>query len=171
MEASPRLEQDASQALVFFLGKEQFGIDILRIQEIRGSDHPTPMPSAPAHFKGVTNLRGDFVPVIDLRIKLGIAVRDDNAEGVTIILRVGPQMIGVVVDAVSEVLSVTQAQVKPPPPAEFNPSAAFVQGLVTHGDATIVLLDIERLLRSVDVSVDELVVLSKSGAREVASAA
>jgi purine-binding chemotaxis protein CheW len=162
MDADLQRRQNVSQALIFLLGKGQFGIDILQVQEIRGTDRPTPIPSAPSFFKGVTNLRGQFVPVIDLRVKLGIAVRDESAEGVTIILRVGPQQVGVVVDAVSEVLSVSPEDMKPSPAAEFAPSAVFVRGLITHGDATVVLLDIERLLSSADLKIEDLVACSQA---------
>lgn len=144
------------QALVFLLGEGRFGIDILQIQEIRGSDRPTAIPSAPEYFKGVTNLRGQFVPVIDLRVRFGIAVPKDAPEGVTIILRRREDRVGVVVDAVSEVMSMAPEDVKPPPSSEFAPSADYLRGLVSHGDETVVLLDIERLLASTQENIGEI---------------
>jgi purine-binding chemotaxis protein CheW len=144
-----------SQALVFVLGRGRFGIDILQVQEIRGIDRPTQIPAAPDYFKGVTHLRGEFVPVIDLRVRLAVPVAEASAEGVTIILRVGTQRVGIVVDGVSEVIAMSPQDVKPPP-AQFAPTAPYLRGLLSHGGETIVLLDIEALLAASEVKIEEL---------------
>jgi purine-binding chemotaxis protein CheW len=146
-------QQDASQALIFLLGGGQFGLDILQVQEIRDSVRPTPIPSSPPHFRGVINLRGEFVPVVDLRVKLGIAAPGQGPEGVTIILNVGGQRAGIVVDSVSEVLAIAPGEVRQMPATEYVPTANYVRGLVKHGDSTVVLLDIERLLPAAELEV------------------
>jgi purine-binding chemotaxis protein CheW len=143
MDAAAR---GVSQALVFLLGGGQFAVDIPQVQEIRGSDRPTPIPSAPVFFRGVTNLRGRFVPVIDLRIKLGIDVVDSAPGGVTIILMIRGQHVGVVVDGVSEVIDIAMDDLKPAPFGHYAASAMFIRGFLQSGDRTIVMLEVERLL-------------------------
>lgn len=157
MDAGPARGGEISQALIFMLGDGRFGIDILQVQEIRGSDRPTPIPSAPSYFRGVTDLRGEFVPVIDLRVKLGISADAGVGEGVTIILVVGAQRVGIVVDAVSEVITIDPAAVKPPPPARFAASTELVRGLFATEQGTVVLVDIDRILDSIDLKIAELV--------------
>jgi purine-binding chemotaxis protein CheW len=151
------MADESRQALIFLVGGGQFGLDILQVQEIRDSVRPTAIPSAPAYFKGVTNLRGEFVPVIDLRVKLGVAAPGVAPEGVTIIINAGGQRAGIVVDSVSEVLTIGSGAVRPMPATQFAPSAAYVQGLVSNGESTVVLLDIERLLPANDLDVRGLV--------------
>jgi purine-binding chemotaxis protein CheW len=140
-----------SQILIFILDGGQYGVDILKVQEIRDRVRPTPIPSAPDFFKGVTDLRGEFVPVIDLRVKLGIPVENEQANNVTIILRADDHLSGIVVDAVSEVLTISSGDVKPMPATRYTANVEFVHGLVTHAGSTVVLLDMDNLL-----SADEL---------------
>lgn len=154
MAAVMESARNECQALAFVLGGGQFAVDILQVQEIRGSDRPTAIPSAPDFFKGVTNLRGEYVPVIDLRVRLGIPVNAASHDGVTIILRLGERRVGIVVDGVSEVISMSD--LKPPPSAEYAPSTACVHGLVSHGDHTVVVLAIERVLASTEAMVRDL---------------
>ena len=152
-----------SQALVFLLGGGQFGVDILQVQEIRGSDRSTPLPAAPAFLRGVTNLRGRFVPVIDLRVKLGIEVADAAAGGVTIILMVRGQHVGVVVDGVSEVIDIALDDLKPAPFLRYAASAMFIRGLLQHGDRTVVMLDVQRLLEGDGVDLAALAASAQAG--------
>ena len=141
------------QALAFLLDGGKYAVDILQVQEIRGSDRPTAIPSAPDFFKGVTNLRGTYVPVIDLRLRLGMPIGEASREGVTIILRLGESRVGIVVDAVCDVVSM--ANLKPPPAMEFAPAAACVRGLVSENNETVVVLDIEHVLASTEAMIRE----------------
>ena len=152
MDARSSLHGDESQALVFTLGEGQFGIDILQVMEIRGAERPAEIPAAPDFFKGVINLRGDFVPVIDLRIRLG--VRSAQA-GVTIVVHIGGERTGIVVDSVSDVVTVPFASVRPPP-AAYASSTRHVRGLLSHEGATIMLLDIESVLAGSEATINEL---------------
>lgn len=134
--------------LTFLLGDAEYGIDILKVQEIRGYESATPIANAPAFIKGVINLRGNIVPIIDLRIKFNLGSVEYNALTVVIILNVSNRVIGVVVDGVSDVLSLKSAEIKPPPEfgAAFN--TEYLIGLGTGGERMLILVDIEKLMTS-----------------------
>lgn len=134
--------------LTFLLGDAEYGIDILKVQEIRGYESATPIANAPAFIKGVINLRGNIVPIIDLRIKFNLGSVEYNALTVVIILNVSDRVIGVVVDGVSDVLSLKSADIKPPPEfgAAFN--SEYLIGLGTGGERMLILVDIEKLMTS-----------------------
>src|SRR3954463_11615432 len=108
MESRTAAREATRGGLVFVLGKEEYGVDILKVQEIRGYEKVTPIPSAPVYLKGVVNLRGVIVPVIDLRIKFGMAEPRYDAFTVVVILRLAHRVIGVVVDGVSDVVALTK---------------------------------------------------------------
>ena len=145
----------AGEFLTFKLGAEEYGIDILKVQEIRGYENPTRIANAPHFIKGVVNLRGVIVPIVDLRLKfkLGDATYDEFT--VVIILNVACRVVGVVVDSVSDVLALTAEQIKPAP--EFNAllDASYITGLgsVTSGDEErmLILADIEQLMSGTDM--------------------
>src|SRR5260370_33833753 len=101
MQAPSAPREATREVLVFVLGKEEYAVDILKVQEIRGYEKVTPIPAAPAYLKGVVNLRGIIVPVIDMRVKLGMAEARYDSFTVVIVLRIGKQVIGIVVDGVS----------------------------------------------------------------------
>src|SRR6478736_6219180 len=109
------MKDNAREMLVFKLGSEEYGVDILKVQEIRGYEKVTPIPSAPAYLKGVVNLRGTIVPVIDLRVKFGMNEPRYDAFTVVVILRLAQRVIGVVVDGVSDVVALTEKEVKEAP--------------------------------------------------------
>lgn len=134
------------EVLVFVLGAEEYGVDILKVQEIRGYEKVTPIPSAPEYLKGVVNLRGTIVPVIDMRVKFGMANPRYDAFTVVIILRLSQRIIGIVVDAVSDVVGLAQDEVKPAPQLGTVVDASFIAGLATQADRMVLLLDIEKLL-------------------------
>ncbi len=141
--------------LSFRLGAEEYGIDILRVQEIRGYSEPTRIANAPAFIKGVQNLRGIIVPIVDLRTKFDMADVKYDSLTVTIVLNIGSRVMGVVVDSVSDVLELNPDQIKPAP--EFNAAvdADFITGLGTVKTGTtermLILLDIEQLMGSADM--------------------
>jgi purine-binding chemotaxis protein CheW len=136
------------EVLVFVLGAEEYGVDILKVQEIRGYEKVTPIPSAPEYLKGVVNLRGTIAPVIDMRVKFGLPEPKYDAFTVVIILRIAHRVIGIVVDAVSDVVGLAQDEVKPAPQLGTLVDSSFIAGLATQNDRMVLLLDIEKLLSS-----------------------
>jgi len=146
MQATTAVREATREVLVFVLGAEEYGVDILKVQEIRGYEKVTPIPSAPEYLKGVVNLRGIIVPVIDMRLKFGLPNPKYDAFTVVVILRLASRVIGVVVDAVSDVVALGANEVKPAPQLGSVVDASFIAGLATQSDRMILLLDIEKLL-------------------------
>ena len=134
------------EVLVFVLGGDEYGVDILKVQEIRGYDKVTPIPAAPAYVKGVVNLRGTIVPVIDLRVKFGLANVKYEEFTVVVILRLAARVIGVVVDGVSDVVAFTASEVRAAPEFGAVVDASFISGVATQAERLVLLLDIEKLL-------------------------
>jgi purine-binding chemotaxis protein CheW len=137
--------------LAFKLGKEEYGIDILRVQEIRSFERPTRMANAPAYILGVVNLRGVIVPIIDMRIKFNLQEVNYDTFTVVIVLNIGAQVVGMVVDGVSDVISLTPGQLRPVP--EFT-SAIGSDHLLAIGsidDRMLILLDIGKLMSSAEI--------------------
>ena len=145
--------------LAFKLGAEEYGIDILRVQEIRSYEQPTRIANAPAFIKGVVNLRGVIVPIVDLRMKLGCAAAEYNTFTVVIVLNVKGRVVGAVVDSVSDVLELSSDTIKPAPELSSAVDSGFITGIgaVKNGsgdDATermLILMDIEALMASADM--------------------
>ncbi len=149
----------AREVLSFRLGAEEYGIDILRVQEIRSCEHCTRIANAPAFIKGVVNLRGVIVPIIDLRLKFGLPDAELGGSTVTIVLNVAQRVVGVVVDSVSDVLQLSAEQIQPAP--EFNSAvdAGHITGIgtVKQGDVQrmLVLVDITKLMSSSEMCLFE----------------
>lgn len=143
---------DGSQYLTFALGDEEYGVEILKIQEIRGYAPITPIPNTPAHIKGVMNLRGSIIPVVDLRRTLGMPTAEYTPFTVIIVLHVGSRVMGLIVDAVSDVLDVARADIHPTPDFGTRIDARFIQGMARVGDKLVVLLDIDRVLAEDEVA-------------------
>lgn len=148
MQATAAAREATREVLVFVLGAEEYGVDILKVQEIRGYEKVTPIPSAPEYLKGVVNLRGTIVPVIDMRVKFGMSEPKYDAFTVVVILRIAHRTIGIVVDAVSDVVGLAQDEVKPAPQLGTVVDSSFIAGLATQNDRMVLLLDIEKLLSS-----------------------
>ncbi|EPY8569673.1 chemotaxis protein CheW [Shigella flexneri] len=151
--------------MVFTLGDEEYGIDILKVQEIRGYDQVTRIANTPAFIKGVTNLRGVIVPIVDLRIKFSQVDVDYNDNTVVIVLNLGQRVVGIVVDGVSDVLSLTAEQIRPAPEFAVTLSTEYLTGLGALGalgDRMLILVNIEKLLNSEEMA------LLDSAASEVA---
>ncbi len=142
----------AREILVFALGNEEYGIDILKVQEIRGYDAVTSIANVPAFIKGVINLRGNIVPIVDLRIKFGLGNIMYDHFTVVIILNVANRTVGIVVDGVSDVLTLAANHVKPAPEFGAVLDTAYIQGLGTLEERMIILVDIEKLMTSNDMS-------------------
>lgn len=147
----------AAEYLTFRLGQEEYGIDILRVQEIRSYEQPTRMAHAPQFIKGVIDLRGVIVPIIDLRIKLGCATADYTDFTVVIILNVGGTVLGAVVDAVADVVALQAEAIKPAPQFQGHVDGSFVRGIATTGERMLIVLDIESLLSSSEMGLVQAV--------------
>jgi purine-binding chemotaxis protein CheW len=138
--------------LTFTLGSEEYAIDILRVQEIRGYDQVTAIANSPAFIKGVINLRGAIVPIIDLRIKFNLATVTYDQFTVVIILNVMKRIIGVVVDSVSDVIALAHDAIKPPPEFGSTFNTEYLKGLATVEERMLILVDIEKLMSSDELS-------------------
>jgi purine-binding chemotaxis protein CheW len=136
---------EKQEYLAFRLGNEEYCIDILKVQEIRGYDMVTTIPNTPAFMKGVINLRGIIVPILDLRIKLNLAKVEYDQFTVVIILNIRDKVAGVVVDSVSDVIALAQGEIKPPPQLGSAVKTEYVLGLATVEERMLILVDIEKL--------------------------
>lgn len=140
-----------NEFLSFRLGGEEYGIDILRVQEIRSYEAPTRIANAPHFIKGVVNLRGVIVPIIDLRLKLGCENAEYNGFTVVIVLNVKGRVVGAVVDSVSDVLELTREHIKPAPELNSSVDGSFITGIGSVGERMLILMDIEGLMSSADM--------------------
>jgi purine-binding chemotaxis protein CheW len=143
--------EDSRQFLTFKLAGEEYGVGILTVQEIRGWSPVTAIPHAPRWLLGVINLRGVVVPIIDLRIKFNFERADYNEFTVVIILNVGARVIGIVVDGVSDVITLASAQIKPAPSLGDNADTSHIIGFGTLDDRMRILMDVERLMAGADL--------------------
>jgi purine-binding chemotaxis protein CheW len=144
------VDAGSHQVLTFTLGDETYGVDILRVQEIRGYSTVTRIPQAPAHVLGVLNLRGSIVPIVDMRMRFNLDRAEYTPLTVIIVLSVesaaGRRDIGVVVDGVSDVIDVANADVKPAPELGAQVSTEFIEGLAAVSGRMVMLLDIDKLI-------------------------
>ena len=145
----------AREFLAFRLGEQDYAIDILKVQEIRVFDSVTKLPGAPGYIKGVINLRGLIAPVIDLRVKFGFEDAQYGPFTVLIVLHVRERLVAVVVDAVADVVALTEDQIKPAPEFATAVNTEYVMGLGTRGDHMLILLDIEKLISSQELGLFE----------------
>jgi len=152
-------EPSGQEFLVFTLGDEEYGIDILKVQEIRGYDQVTRIANTPDFIKGVTNLRGVIVPIVDLRVKFSQQDVEYNDNTVVIVLNFGQRVVGIVVDGVSDVLSLASDQIRPAPEFAVTLSTEYLTGLGALGDRMLILVNIEKLLNS-----DEMALLDSATA-------
>jgi purine-binding chemotaxis protein CheW len=141
----------AREYLTFRLDQEEYGIDILKVQEIRGYEPPTRVANAPAFLKGVVNLRGTIVPIVDMRLKFNCSKAEYNSFTVVIILNLRQRIVGIVVDSVSDVMELPPEALKAAPDIESVIDSSAVMGLGSLGDRMLILLDIERLMSAPDM--------------------
>lgn len=142
--------------LTFTLGDEEYAIDILKVQEIRGYESPTSIANAPPFIKGVINLRGTIVPIVDLRIKFHVGAAEYTPFTVVIILNVRSRVVGIVVDSVSDVTLLSQAQIRPAPEFAATVDTRYIVGLGTLAERMLIVVDIERLMLSSEMAlIDE----------------
>ena len=154
------------QQLTFALADEEYGVDILAVREIRGWSHVTRIPQAPDYVLGVLNLRGAIVPVMDLRLRFGLVRESYNDTTVMIIVAIGARLFGIVVDAVSDVIDIDVAAIKPVPDMGAVVDTRYLKGLATHEERMVMLLDVEKLMRPEDA---EMLDAALPGVVEVAA--
>lgn len=141
--------------LTFTLGDEEYGIDILKVQEIRSFDKVTHIVNAPAFIKGVINLRGVIVPIVDLRLKFNLGDAAFTSFTAVVILNVADRVVGVVVDSVSDVVHLQIDQIKPPPQFSSILDVEFIAGLTSIDDRMVIIMDIEALMSGQDMALVE----------------
>ena len=141
----------AREYLTFRLDQEEYGIDILKVQEIRGYEPPTRIAHAPEFIKGVVNLRGTIVPIVDMRLKFNCSNADYNSFTVVIILNLRNRVVGIVVDSVSDVMELSPDNMRSAPDIESAIDSSCILGLGSVGERMLILLDIEKLMSSVDM--------------------
>ena len=139
------------QYLTFMMADEEYGVDILAVQEIRGWEESTLIPNAPEYIRGVINLRGTIVPIMDLRIRFGLKRVDYSPVTVVVILKVehnnGERVMGIVVDAVSDVYTISEQATRKPPELTEDNNSRFIRGLVSVNEKMVILLDVNELLK------------------------
>ena len=145
------LSRDGSQFLTFQLGEELYGVDILRVQEIKGYTTVTKIPNTPSHIKGVLNLRGTIVPIIELRTKFGMPTIEYTMFTVIVVVVVQEKVMGLIVDAVSDVLDIAKNDIQPPPKFGAKIDVSFLNGIGKSGDKLVALLNMDQLLSDGDV--------------------
>jgi purine-binding chemotaxis protein CheW len=156
MNKNNDIDARKQEFLTFVLGGEEYAIDILKVQEIRGYDAVTPIAHAPEFIKGVINLRGAIVPIIDLRIKFGLGKPEYTPFTVVVILNIGNRIVGVVVDAVSDVIEVSDSQMHPPPEFSRSVDLRYITALAMLDERMLIVVDIAGLMLSSDMAlIDE----------------
>ncbi|MCT9812643.1 chemotaxis protein CheW [Acidovorax sp. Be4] len=141
----------AREYLTFRLDQEEYGIDILKVQEIRGYEPPTRIANAPAFIKGVVNLRGTIVPIVDMRLKFNCSKAEYNSFTVVIILNMHQRVVGIVVDSVSDVMELPPEAIRSAPDIDSAIDSGSITGLGSVGERMLILLDIEKLMSSEDM--------------------
>ena len=147
----------AAEYLAFTLGQEEYGIDIQKVAEIRSYETPTRIANAPDFVKGVVNLRGIIVPIVDMRIKFNLGTPSYDQFTVVIILNIGHRVVGMVVDRVSDVTMLTPEQIKPAPEIGSSMNTDYITGLGTIEERMLILVDIDKLMSS-----DEMCLIEKT---------
>jgi purine-binding chemotaxis protein CheW len=148
-------ELSAGEYLTFILGGEEYGIEILKVQEIRGYEAVTKIANTPDFIKGVINLRGSIVPIVDLRMRFNLNLVEYNEFTIVIILSFSKRIIGIVVDGVSDVLDLNQSQISPVPELVSNIDTKYLKGLGSVDDRMLILVDIEQLMSSQEMALME----------------
>lgn len=151
MDATQRRDDELLQLVTFSTGEEEFGVDILRVQEIIRTMAITKVPKAPEFVEGVINLRGKVIPIIDLRRRFGLQSKEHDKHTRIIVIEINSMIVGFVVDSVSEVLRIPASTVEPPPPVVAGLESEYISGVGKLEDRLLILLDLDRLLSRADI--------------------
>lgn len=147
-KADDGFKGELTQLITFQVGGEEYGTEILRVKEIIRSSEITPLPKAPTFVKGILNLRGDVIPIVDLREKFGLQPEEDSESQRIIVVDITDRLVGMVVDAANQVVRVPTNQIDPPPPIVEGISSAYLKGVAKLEDRLIIILEIDRILSS-----------------------
>ena len=153
--AAGEVQTSIREFLAFKLGDEEYGIDILRVQEIRSYEEPTRIANAPAFIKGVVNLRGVIVPIVDMRLKFNLEHAGYDSFTVVILLNIGSRVVGMVVDAVSDVITLKPEQLRPVPDFNCAIDSSHLMAIGAAGERMLILVDIEKLMSSAEMGLVE----------------
>ena len=134
------------ELIAFRIGDQEFCVNIMSVREIRGWTPATPMPHAPSYVLGVINLRGVVLPIVDMSLRLGMKPVEPTVRHVIIVAQVGPKVVGLLVDAVSDILTVTEGLIQPPPEVGSPESTAYVSGVMTTDTGIVSLLSLDHIL-------------------------
>lgn len=145
-EIGNEIDGEASQLISFAVGPEEYGMDILRVKEVIRGSQVTYLPKAPSFVKGIINLRGDVIPIVDLRDKFGLPNQDQTSSTRIIVVDVDGRLVGLVVDSASQVVRIQADQIDPPPPIMGRVSKEYIRGVGKLDDRLIVLLNIDNIL-------------------------
>lgn len=149
-------ESTIRQFISFTIGDEEYGVDIMAIREIKGWADTTELPNTPIYMRGVINLRGAIVPILDLRARFGSRMTEATARNVIIVVAVGSRVAGIMVDAVADILAVPAEQIQPVPQLDQGAAAGFLTGLVTVEGRMVALLDLDRVFAFEDMKDGEI---------------
>jgi purine-binding chemotaxis protein CheW len=149
------LSTDGNQYLTFALGEEEYGVDILKVQEIKGYTPATPVPNTPGYIKGVMNLRGTIIPVVDLRAKLALTETEYNQFTVIIVVMVGTKVVGLIVDSVSDVMNIPKSDMQEVPEFGSTVDVRFIEGMAKAAEKIVMLLDIDKVVASEELELIE----------------
>ena len=155
MDNTGEANSQTQEFLAFTLGAEEYGIDILKVQELRSYEAPTRIANVPDFIKGVINLRGLIIPIVDMRIKFGLGVPSYSDNTVVVILNFHGRIAGMVVDSVSDVTTLTPEQIRPSPPNAGSLDGACLIGLGALDERMLILIDIEKLMTSSEMGLVE----------------
>ncbi|MBG0776442.1 MAG: chemotaxis protein CheW [Desulfovibrionaceae bacterium] len=145
-ESIKKQDAELQQLVTFSIGDEEFGVDILKVQEIIRTMEITKVPRAPEFVEGVINLRGKVIPIIDLRMRFGLTTREHDKHTRIIVIEINNMIVGFVVDSVSEVLRIPASTIEPPPPVVSGLESEYISGVGKLEDRLLILLDLDRLL-------------------------
>jgi purine-binding chemotaxis protein CheW len=141
---------DRCELISFRIGAQEFCVDIMAVREIRGWTSATPIPHSPNYVRGVINLRGAVLPIVDLAARLGFAITEPSARSVIIVAHIGNRTVGLLVDAVSDILTVSEEVIQPTPDVTCDTVKAFVKGILAVDDRLISLISLDRVLPDLD---------------------
>lgn len=144
-------EDELLQLVTFSIGEEEFGVNILKVQEINRTMEITKVPRSPEFVEGVINLRGKVIPIIDLRRRFGLAAKPGDKDTRIIVIEINSVIVGFVVDAVSEVLRIPASTVEPPPPVVAGVESDYISGVGQLKDRLLIMLDLDKLLSTEDI--------------------
>jgi purine-binding chemotaxis protein CheW len=144
-EPHPLSASERRELISFCIGEQEYCVDIMSVREIRGWTPATPLPQTPAYLRGVINLRGAVLPIMDLAARLGLPAIEPSARSVIIVVKVGERMIGLLVDAVSDILSITDDLIQPTPDVACDKVKSFIKGLISMEGRLISEIALERL--------------------------